>query len=136
MQIAKILSVVLVTGLLCLDGGQVAHAQTSPRITGTYTDMYYDKESGDLLGEELKIVLTQGAQYQGVLQFAEGEPEDLIVVDIDVAGTTISFSIPDNDIHAGRFTGTIAGNVLRGQFRFKKGGVQNVALRKGKSYWD
>jgi len=98
--------------------------------------MYYNKEGGDVLGEELKIVMTQGGRYQGALQFAEGEPEDLIVVDIELKGDTISFSLPDTDNHAGRFSGTIANGILRGQFKFKRGGIENVTLKKGKSYWD
>jgi len=98
--------------------------------------MYYNKEGGDVLGEELKIVVAQGGRYQGVLQFAEGEPEDLIVVDIELKGSTISFSLPDTDSHAGRFTGAIDSGVIRGQFKFKRGGIENATLKKGKSYWD
>ena len=116
--------------------GQTPYAQGNHRITGTYTNMYYNKQGGDVLGEELKIVMTQGGQYQGALQFAEGEPEDLIVVDIELKGGTISFLVPDVDSHAGRFSGTIDNGVIRGQFKFKRGGIENVTLKKGKSYWD
>lgn len=122
--------------LLCLGWRQTLYAQGSHRTTGTYTNMYYNKQGGDVLGEELKIVMTQGGRYQGALQFAEGEPEDLMVVDIELKGGTISFSVPDVDRHAGHFSGTIDTGVIRGQFKFKRGGIENVTLKKAKSYWD
>jgi len=132
---AKILLLVFGVVLLCFGLRQTLYAQGGRRITGTYTNMYYNKEGGDVLGEELKIVVAQG-RYQGVLQFAEGEPEDLVVVDIELKGDTISFWVPDADNHAGRFSGTIADGVIRGEFKFKRGGTENVTLKKGKSYWD
>ena len=136
MSIARSWLLVCALVLLCFGSKQTLRAQGGHRITGTYTNMYYNKEGGDVLGEELKIVMTQGGRYQGALQFAEGEPEDLIVVDIELKGDTISFSLPDTDNHAGRFSGTIANGILRGQFKFKRGGIENVTLKKGKSYWD
>ncbi len=136
MSIAKSWLLVCALGLLCFGSRQTLRPQGGHRFTGTYTNMYYNKEGGDVLGEELKIVVAQGGRYQGVLQFAEGEPEDLIVVDIELKGDTISFSLPDTDSHAGRFTGTIDSGVIRGQFKFKHGGIENATLKKGKSYWD
>ena len=70
------------------------------------------------------------------MQFAEGEPEDLILVDIELRNETINFSIPDADVHAGHFAGTVIDGVLRGQFKFKSGCVESVTLKRGKSYWD
>ncbi|HEX2712950.1 MAG TPA: hypothetical protein VHM88_12190 [Candidatus Acidoferrales bacterium] len=136
MSIAKVLLLFLGLILLGFSWRQTLYAQGSHRITGTYTNMYYNTQGGDVLGEELKIVLTQGGRYQGALQFAEGEPEDLMVVDIELKGDAISFSVPEVDRHAGRFGGTIDNGVIRGQFKFKRVGIENVTLKKGKSYWD
>ncbi len=112
-------------------------AEQGNRITGTYTNMYYNQEGGDVLGEELKIVLTtQKKGYQGVLQFAEGEPSELIVVDIRISGNKLEFSIPENTPYAGQFTGTIAKGIIKGKFSFKGGGEETAVLKKGKSYWD
>ncbi len=131
MSVERTLSAFAFVAFLGFGLRQTSLAQAGRRVTGTYTNMYYNKEGGDVLGEELKIVMTQGGRYQGVLEFAEGEPEDLIVVDIELRGDTISFSVPDTDTHAGRFSGTIANGTLRGQFRFKRGGIESVALKKG-----
>jgi len=40
--------------------------ESEPRMTGTYSDLHYIEEAGDLLGTEIKIVLT-GSKLQGVL---------------------------------------------------------------------
>jgi hypothetical protein len=91
--------------------------------------MYYNKEGGDVLGEELKIVDTTGGHYQG-------EPGSLIVVDISVSGNRISFAVPDVDSNGGSFSGTLAKDSILGEFHFKQGVVEKVVLKKGKSYWD
>jgi hypothetical protein len=114
---------------------RLTHGQKAPRITGTYTDMYYNREGGDVLGEEIRIVYTSRG-YQGALQFAEGVPEALVVVDVKVDGSRISFTIPEDSPSGGQFSGAIENGVLKGEFRFKAGGSEKVSLRRGKSYWD
>ncbi len=110
-------------------------AQSSKRITGTYTSMHFNEEGGDVLGEELKIVVGKQG-YQGALQFANGEPEDLLVVDIIVDQKKISFRVPDASEEAGYFTGTIEDGMIKGVFAYKGGATETVILKKGKSYWD
>jgi hypothetical protein len=119
-----------------------ASAQTKPpnpqkqvRVTGTYTNMYYNAEGGDVIGDEIKIVYTRNG-YQGVVQFAEGEPEELVIVGVEVVGARVSFSVPDSSPYAGKFTGIIEKDILRGEFKFKNGGADKVELKRGKSYWD
>lgn len=118
-----------------LGGPTLLNGQKAQRITGTYTNMYFNKEGGDVLGEEIKIVNTRSG-YQGALQFAEGEPEELVIVEVKVNGANIVFSIPDSNAHAGEFIGTVTNEVLQGEFKFKRGGRERVELRRGKSYWD
>jgi hypothetical protein len=130
-----LLSAIFVASIsLCALPG-LAQAQKEPRITGTYTDMHYNEEGGDVLGEEIRIVYSAGG-YQGALQFAEGVPEALIVVGVKVDGNKISFTIPGDSSYAGQFSGAIENGVLKGEFRFKAGGSEKVSLKKGKSYWD
>jgi hypothetical protein len=125
-----VMATALVLGLLCS-----ANAQNSPKITGTYSDMRFVPGAGDVIGHELKIVVTRGG-YQGALQMAEGAPGRLVVVDIKVGGTKIRFEVPETSPDSGYFEGTIRDGVLRGEFHFKDGGSEKVELKKGKSYWD
>jgi hypothetical protein len=137
-QVRRIFALSLVTFVgvaIFLGEPKLLIGQNAQRITGTYTNMYFNKEGGDVLGEEIKIVHTRSG-YQGALQFAEGEPEELVIVEVKVNGANIVFPIPDSDPHAGEFSGTVTNEVLQGEFRFKSGGREKVELRKGKSYWD
>lgn len=118
-----------------LFGSAGVKAQTRPRITGTYSNMYYNEKGGDVLGYELKIVYT-GDRFQGALQIAEGVPGPLMLVDIQASGAKISFSIPEGTSHAGQFNGAIEKGVLKGAFHFKSGGSDKVELLRRKSYWD
>jgi hypothetical protein len=131
--------VAYLTSVALVATGTVSLSQTRtsqrPRITGTYGNMYYNSEEGDLIGDELKIVNTKQG-YQGVLQISEGAPEPLILVDVKLTGTNISFSIPDSSPYAGSFDGKIENGLLKGEFHFKSGGADKVELKKGKSYWD
>jgi hypothetical protein len=110
-------------------------ARTTPRLTGTYSDMYYNSQGGDVLGTEIKIVNTRKG-LQGALQFSEGAPEELIIVNIEVKNGAVSFVVPESSPYAGEFTGTIMNGTLRGEFHYKSGGSNKVELKKDKSYWD
>ena len=138
---ARIINSLVVSALLSLAASAIAGQTNDPnfqkpfRPTGTYSNMYYNAEGGDVLGDEIKIVYTRKG-YQGVVQFAEGEPEELVIVSIEVSGTSISFSVPNSSPYAGQFNGTIENGTLKGEFHFKTGGVDKVELKKGKSYWD
>jgi len=88
-----LLSVVITASLvLFMCAGVAAQSPKPAKITGTYTNMYFNREGGDLLGEELKIVRTRKG-YQGALQVAEGGPGELIVVDIKLTGNKIEFAV-------------------------------------------
>ncbi len=132
------LKVSLPVVLLLLSFGvlnEVAIGSTVKDVAGTYTNLAFNKEGGDLLGVEIRIVPTKKG-YEGVLQFAEGGPEELILVEIQVENKSIRFSIPDSDPNAGSFSGVIENGVLKGHFQYKSGGAEDVVLKKGKSYWD
>jgi hypothetical protein len=118
-----------------LGAGTFGQAVKPPKITGTYSNMSYIREAGDVIGYEIKIVFT-GGRFQGALQIAEGVPGDLILVDIEAKGSSITFAIPDGNPYAGRFSGAVENGWLKGKFSFKLGGKETVALRRGKSYWD
>jgi hypothetical protein len=45
--------------------------ESEPRITGTYSDMHYIEEAGDLLGTEMKIVFA-GSKLPGALPDRSG----------------------------------------------------------------
>jgi hypothetical protein len=132
--LATVLSALALLAPAILVSPSFVEAQEPPRITGTYTNMHYVAEAGDVIGYEIKIVFT-GDRFQAAIQVAEGVPGELVVVDLQSDDTKI-FSVPDRNSHAGQFRGTIENGVLKGEFVFKSGGSEKVELRRGKSYWD
>src|SRR5580693_1445077 len=72
----------------------------------------------------------------GGSQFAEGEPGNLLVVNIEVTGDAIRFAVREGETHAGSFSGSISGDAIHGEFRYANRAVEKVVLKKGKSYWD
>jgi len=105
--------------------------------TGTFSSLEYVEEGGDLVGEEIKIVYTSRSGYQAAIQFAEGEPSELIVVKVNIKGNKVQFEIAEPDTFAGVFTGTLDIKGLKGVYRYKKGGLEtNWNLPRKASYWD
>jgi hypothetical protein len=130
--INRIFKLVLLFSLLIIIPSSIA--EHASKVTGTYTNMQFNNEGGDLLGQELKIVLTRKG-YQGAQQFAEGGAGELIV-DVHIETDQINFVIPDSYSEAGQFSGTIQNGKIPGLFKFKRGGEEKIDLGKGKSYWD
>jgi hypothetical protein len=105
------------------------------RVTGTFTDLHYSQESGDLLGLELLIVPAQGDQsgYVAFVQLAEGGGPFSVVVPLEVKGDKVGFSMPSNEGHAGlSFSGVVSNEKLTGTW---SNGNREV-LKRHASYWD
>jgi hypothetical protein len=116
-------------------------------VRGTFTNLRYSRESGDLLGAEIKIVpvtLRDGGPgqheptFQGALQIAEGEPSEIMVVRIRLDGSKISFEIPKPYplYGGGTFAGSVEGTVIVGRFTFRGAVGDEVRLRRGRGYWE
>lgn len=104
------------------------------KITGIYSSLRFNKESGDLLGEELFLVKTRKG-YQATFQISDGGPSPLMLVDVEIKGGKVFFRIGDG-MYAGMFYGEIKNNKLVGVLKFTDGGESKIVLpRKEKSYW-
>ena len=113
-------------------------AQQKVKYTGTFTSLEFNQEGGDLLGEEIHIVLTQKG-YQGALQISEGEPSQIILVQVVFdQSNSVRFEIPSSSpsYGGGVFDGKIDSLGIKGVLRLK-GGVENlIKWKRGRSYWD
>lgn len=72
--------------------------------TGTFSSMYFNEEGGDLLGIELKIVLTDNG-YQGVFQQGQGVASELSIVKPIIQGNSIIIPFFEGDKKVGEFKG-------------------------------
>lgn len=111
-----------------------AYPAAPVKLTGTFSDLRYSREAGDLLGHELQIVVTN-AGYEGAYQVSEGEPSKLMLVEIKFQGDRISFTVPTG-IYAGSFAGVIDAKGITGTFTYKSGATEKINLPRRKSYWD
>src|SRR6266446_9195581 len=124
---------------LSLASSTWAAAETSRvRVVGTYTNLRYSTGSGDLAGVEIKIVPARGRGFQGALQIAEGEPSELMVVEVSVEKNKISFRIPNSyPIYGGgTFEGVIEAAAIRGHFTFGEAANEEMSLKRERGYWD
>ena len=101
------------------------------KITGIYSDMKYNKESGDVVGNEIFIVFSRNG-YFAILQSSEGEPSRPVVVPVSVNGVNVRFSVPPDMDSRGDFQGLICNKHLAGKF---SGNDQKINLVRKNSYW-
>lgn len=112
----------------------IARAEAKTKRTGTFSNLTYNQESGDLGGVEIRIVYTREG-YQAAIQFSEGSPSKLIVTDVQFKGDNVYFNVPET-IYEGSFEGQISNERLKGLFKFRGGGDWPADLPRKGSYWD
>lgn len=122
------------------------------QITGTFSNLATDEARNGLYGAEIRIVVTE-TSYQASLQFAEGQPSDLSIGEVEFdkhlnywpLGVPLPESEPDTDLveivvaegpHAGIFRGKVQRTRLVGTFRFASGRTLFLDLPRKKGYWD
>lgn len=105
------------------------------RITGTFTNLSYNTEGGDLLGTEFLIVPRQGDRggFVAFVQLAEGGGPYSALVPLQVEGSRIEFTVPAHGPYAGlQFSGVVNTTELVGKW---SSGHREV-MKRGISYWD
>jgi hypothetical protein len=105
------------------------------KIAGTYTNVHYIEEAGDLLGMEIKII-PLGERYQAAVFVCEGSVGPMRVVDLRVRGTTIAFDVRESEDAAWSFAGTVSAKSLKGIVTHSLGGRESVTLQRKCGYWD
>ncbi len=110
----------------------VAVAQRPASPTGTFSSMYYHPEGTDLLGTEIRIVYTRKG-FQGTIQSAEGEPDELILIKPKIDDNN-NFTFELSDPLTGEHY-TISGRITEAGLETKGWSGENI-LKRAPSYWD
>ncbi len=131
--------IALAVCLLCVLVSSSSIAQVRPRITGFFSDMRLNGETGDVLGTEIWIVYARN-RYWATVQMAEGSPERPVVVPVEVTGSRIRFVVP-MEVNYGDgsrapdlmlvFEGRVTGVGLTGKFNGNP-----ITLKRSRSYWE
>lgn len=124
----------MLMGLLVAATASAATLETAAKVTGTFSSLAFNEESGDLGGTEISIVLGGGGHY-AIVQCSEGSPGIPVVVKVQVQGQRVAFSLPKGSgsgcIEA-TYTGTVGAAGLTGQF---SGAGEPRLLKRSPSYW-
>ena len=115
-----------------------AWAQSTPPLTGTFSNLTYLEEEGDVTGMEITIIPSGSAgnySYHALIQIAEGEPAapQLVPVNYDGQRLLIVFNYPGAGgvTFEGKLSGTsLSGNLTGTQFASTK-----YVLPRKASYW-
>lgn len=111
-----------------------ADAPAAAPISGTFSDLTYHQESGDLLGTEVHITFSfQG--FVAVVHCASGVP---VVVPVSVSGQEIAFTLTelheDSLCGEGSYTGRVDDAALT--LRESSSPEYTKVLKRQQSYWD
>jgi hypothetical protein len=113
--------------------------ETKVRIPGIYSNLYYNREGGDLLGTEIFIVFADSDGYVAFVQCWQGGTTMPVVVPVKVDGDKLSFSIPAPSLGEGEYKGTISAAGFDGTWRRRdtRDGFseEKIHLKRTKSYW-
>ena len=116
--------------------GLLAQNSAAAKPTGLFGRLEYHKEAGDVVGLEVFIMKGRSG-HRGVIQIAEGVPEDPVLVPVRVDGTVLSFEMRSGNetLH---YKGTVRPDGLYG--KFDNGAFSDRAdgfflLKRGHSYW-
>ena len=114
---------------------QIKHSEN---LTGLYTNMQYNEESGDINGVELFIV-TKREGYIAYFQDAEGGPFLPIIIPIEIKNKKIEFEIPKRGHgYSGKFIGIIHESSIElsnSSEASNQKSNEKIILLKGLSYW-
>jgi hypothetical protein len=115
-------------------------AEKDASVAGTYSNLYYNEEGGDLLGLEI-IIRRQGGDYRAGVQVAEGEPLPIVTVPVRVRGRQIEFTVPKPAEAAGHYAGSITdAGLLLSEGSEKASWIERIPrkpylLKRKCSYW-
>jgi hypothetical protein len=128
--------VVAIMFLATLEVAAAASKRPTVQTAGTYTNLHFIEEAGDLLGLEIKIVPVAGG-YQAAVLRSEGEPQPMVVVDLRVQGTSVAFDVRGEDgLVEWTFAGTVTARSLSGTISHARGAKEQVVLPRRCGYWD
>ena len=128
---------VLVTAVASLPG--TADAQATAHVTGIYSDLQSNSETGDLIGEEIEIFPGPGGKdsLQAFVQIALGSAPLAALVPVKVTGTKIELSLDMGVGGTRRFSGTVDADGITGNWYSGQAPIfsRPVHLKRGRSHW-
>jgi hypothetical protein len=123
--------------IAALSYGQSMAQRPIAKVTGIYSDMLFNRESGDVTGVEIFILFTRDG-HRVYFQDAEGSPNTPVIVPASIKGSSLTFTLPERRGYSGKFIGVLDNDELKGRFdtgQVSKSGKVEFVLKHGLSYW-
>jgi hypothetical protein len=129
----------LFTVLAVSTQAQLTPALRHGQAFGTFSNMHYIDQTGDVVGTEITIIPQYQTAY-AIFQCSEGAPSDPVFVPVSINGNQIQFTIHTRDKGCdGVFTGTITARGLRlvaqSENKNQKASEAEELLSRRASYW-
>lgn len=108
-------------------------AKSQSKVTGIFTTLTSDRETGDISGTEI-FVMYSNRGYYVTYQCAAGEVSEPVLLKATIAGSVIQFRVPESFKYFcdyGDFRGIIKSNGIEGVFQQTN---QKVFLRRKESF--
>jgi hypothetical protein len=119
-------------------------AQSTPALRhgqafGTFSNMHYIAQTGDVVGTEITIIPQYQTAY-AIFQCSQGAPSDPVFVPVSINGNQIQFTVHSRDKSCdGVFTGTITARSLKlvaqSENKGQKASEAAELLSRRASYW-
>ncbi len=122
----------MLTPLLTCDA-QDTRALRQGIVFGTFSDLRYNHQGGDLLGTEITIIPQYRSAY-AIVQCASGAVTDPVFVPVQIKGNRITFQIENGSLCTGKYTGNIRSRGMLLSVR-ESDNSGNGFLPRRKSYW-
>jgi hypothetical protein len=108
-------------------------AKSQSKVTGIFTTLTSDRETGDISGTEI-FVMHSNMGYYVTYQCAAGEVSEPVLLKAKIVGSVIQFSVPESFKYFcdyGDFQGIIKSNGIEGVFQQTN---RKVFLRRKESF--
>jgi len=106
------------------------------QVSGTYSNLQYNEQSGDLNGIEIKITPLVGNRMQAVVLLSTGEPSAFFLATVIHEGNAIRVEGRQGEGRTWTLTGHVMPEELTGTVKEGKAPERHVRLPRRCSYWD
>jgi hypothetical protein len=114
---------------------QSTPAQRHGLAFGTFSNLHYIAQTGDVVGTEITIIPQHKTAY-AIFQCSEGMPDDPVLVPVSINGNQIQFTVRSQDKSCdGVFTGAITPKGLKLLPQSQKPSEGGELLLRRASYW-
>lgn len=114
------------------------NSESPVKVTGTYSDLCFNAESGDVLGLEIAISMV-GEEYVAVFQAGEGVPRKPVVEKVDFLGDgKIVIHVKEDNGYEGELKAEVSEAGLTGMFlsgQLSPRGDETFTLIRQASFW-